>query len=311
MLKILVTGVNGFVGKHLVRELTSRQLEVYGLGTEDTPDVEIADWLSEYFQCDLTDKTQVSALPLGDVNAIINLAGLTNVGASFNAEELYKKVNVEVLSMLGECMRRVKSPARLIAVSTGAVYGPNQPTPLTEESKVITEGSPYAMSKLMMEDAAQKLQKQGVDCIVVRPFNHVGPGQAPGFLLPDLYQKLLTAKETGEQVLVGNLNTKRDYTDVRDVVKAYTDLAVAETPRSTLFNVCTGTSRTGQSVLNALVKEMGLTNEIKIEVDKLLIRPNDPVDLYGSHARLTEETGWEPEISFEQTIADFVSSKKV
>ncbi|MDZ7744496.1 MAG: NAD(P)-dependent oxidoreductase [Candidatus Saccharibacteria bacterium] len=307
MLKILVTGVNGFVGKHLVRELKARELEVLGLGTEDVPSPEIADQLDDYFSCDLTDKIQVDALPLENVDTIINLAGLANVGASFGAEELYKKVNVEVLTTLGERLLDSKEKARLIAVSTGAVYDPKQQTPLTEESKLITEGSPYALSKIMMEEAAQELQKQGLDCIIVRPFNHVGPGQAPGFLLPDLYQKLLDAKETGKPVTVGNLTTKRDYTDVRDVVRAYSDLATAETLQDNLFNVCSGTSRTGQSVLDALVSEMGLKDKVTIDVDQSLIRPNDPADLYGSFERLSDETGWEPEIPFEQTIKDIVN----
>jgi GDP-4-dehydro-6-deoxy-D-mannose reductase len=242
---------------------------------------------------------------LDKVNAIINLAGLANVGASFGAEELYKKVNVDVLGIIGERLLELKSKSRLIAISTGAVYDPDQPLPLTEKSKVIKSGSPYSMSKLMMEDVAKDLRKRGLDCVTVRPFNHTGPGQAPGFLIPDLFEKLTKFKETGEPVKVGNLSTKRDYTDVRDIVKGYVDLAVSEILEFDLYNICSGTSRSGQDILDLMVEAMGLTGKVKVEVDQSLIRPSDPPELYGSRERLTEETGWEPEIPLEQTIRDF------
>ena len=307
MLKILVTGVNGFVGKHLLRELKSRGYKVIGLGHESPARPVVQELADDYEACDLTDEAQVAAIDLEGINAIINLAGLANVGASFDAEELYKKVNVDVLAKLGERLLAMKSRTRLVAISTGAVYDPNQPVPLTESSKIIEHGSPYALSKIIMETVARELQAKGLDCIIVRPFNHTGPGQAPGFLIPDLFQKLTKFKETGEPVKIGNLTTKRDYTDVRDIVKGYADLAVAETLEFDLYNICSGKSRSGQEILDLMLNAMDLKGKVEVAVDQSLIRPNDPPDLHGSNQRLREETGWEPTIPLETTINDFAA----
>lgn len=162
----------------------------------------------------------------------------------------------------------------------------------------------------MMEDVARNLRKRGLDCIIARPFNHTGPGQAPGFLIPDLFQKLTKFKESGEPVKVGNLTTKRDYTDVRDIVKAYVDLAVAETLEHDLYNICSGSSRSGQEILDMFLHLMNLEGKVETKTDESLIRPNDPPELYGSRDRITEETGWEPAIPLERTLADFIASQK-
>lgn len=272
-------------------------------------DPELQDSLLSYHQCDLSDPQQVAELPLKDVDAVINLAGLAKVGASFDDAEMYKKMNVALLKVLGERLLKLRSRARVIAVSTGAVYESNQPMPLTEASRTITGGSPYAHSKLMMEQAAVELRKKGLQCIVVRPFNHAGPGQATGFLLPDLFAQLTEAKQSGQPIHAGNLTTKRDYTDVRDIVKAYADLAASETLEFNLYNVCSGASHSGQEVLDIFFRTMGLDGKITVEVDQSLIRPNDPPDLYGSFERIQEETGWEPTITIDQTVTDFIASK--
>lgn len=306
MLKILVTGINGFVGKHLLDELKNRGHEVVGLGHEAEAHPYVEVHADTYLACDLTDETKVRELDLSNIDAIINLAGLANVGASFEAEELYKKVNVDVLDKLGRHLLESNSKARLIAISTGAVYDPNQPMPLTENSSVISEGSPYALSKLSMEVVARELKSEGLDCVIVRPFNHTGPGQAPGFLIPDLREKLAALKDTGMPVRVGNLSTKRDYTDVRDIAKAYADLAVAETLEYDLYNVCSGKSRSGREILEMMQDIMGV-EDVEVEVDESLVRPNDPADLYGDNSRLREETGWEPETPLSQTIEDFIN----
>jgi GDP-4-dehydro-6-deoxy-D-mannose reductase len=308
MLKLLVTGVNGFVGKHLARELHSRGHSVVGLGHSPTADPQIADLLDTYMTGDLSSKAEVDALSLDDdLDAVINLAGLARQGASYKDAEHYKKVNVAILELLGTRLLQLDHKPRLIAVSTGAVYDNDQPMPLTERSKTITKGSPYAESKLLMEQAAKALRKKGLSVVVARPFNHIGPGQDKGFLVPDICAKLQAFAKHGDTVLVGNLKTKRDYTDVRDIAKAYADLAASETLAHDLYNICSGSSHAGLEILNILTKEMNLRDKVVVEVDPDLTRMNDPAELVGSHDRLTEETGWEPEIPLEKTIHDFVN----
>jgi GDP-4-dehydro-6-deoxy-D-mannose reductase len=307
-MRTMVTGANGFVGQHLIRELKSRGHEVIGVGYGGTPEPDVEALLLTYHPCDLSNPAQVAELPLKGVDAVINLAGLANVGASFDDAEKYKHINVAMLSVLSERILNIGLHARVVAVSTGAVYESDQPMPLTESSQTITSGSPYALSKLMMEQAAHTLRQRGLDCVIARPFNHAGPGQIPGFLIPDLYAKIIMSQKTGQPIKVGNLNTKRDYTDVRDVVRAYADLSASETLEFDTYNVCSGQSRTGQEIFDLFLKQMKPEGRIQVEVDQSLIRPNDPLDLHGSHARITEETGWEPSIPFEQTIADFIAS---
>lgn len=307
-MKVLVTGANGFVGKHLVRELADRNIEVVGAALTPDPHPEIAPLLKDYWSCDLTDKEAVSTIRLEEIDAAVSLAGLANVGASFDDAETYEKVNVEVLAVLGEEIIKRKSKTRIIAVSTGAVYDARQPMPLTESSRLIEgQASPYALSKLKMEQAAKDLMAKGLDCIIARPFNHIGPGQETGFLLPDLYQKINSAKLTGKPVLVGDLSTRRDYTDVRDVAKAYADLVSAAKLTQEVYNICSGKSVSGKEILDLLSISLG-GQGIRIEQDPALIRPNDPAEVYGSYERLRHDTGWEPSTPLTRTISDFVAS---
>ena len=311
MNNILVTGINGFVGKHLARELHSRGVKVIGIGNREVKaNSEISDLLENYFKCDVTEPSQVSKLDLRDVDCIINLAGLANVGASFDNPELYMHVNVAVLLVLGEELLRQNPPARMIAVSTGAVYDPHQDMPLNESSKIIESGSPYSMSKLAMEDSAQILRDKGLDCIVVRPFNHIGPGQGLGFLIPDLLNKLRSLDKTNPKITAGNIKTIRDYSDVRDIVKAYADLAKAKDLKHNLYNICSGRGLSGEEIIKALCDALDIDfDKLNIEVDRTLIRPTDPLKIIGDNGRLRENTGWAPLISIDNTIVGIISAQ--
>ncbi len=308
-MQILVTGINGFVGKHLARELASRDIEVIGVGhQEPTVNEEIAGIVSQYFQCDVTKPDAVDLLPLENLNAVINLAGLASVGASFKNPELYMNVNVNVLSVLGGALLNKNPRARMIAVSTGGIYESNQLLPLTETSQTVENGSPYAKSKLAMEEAARELRKNGQDCVVVRPFNHIGPGQGLGFLIPDLADKLKRADPANPQITAGNLRTIRDFTDVRDIAKAYTDLATSEVLEYDLYNVCSGSGQSGEDIVKALCSSLNINfAELTINTDPSLIRPTDPPKIIGDSSRLQEDTGWEPEIPLSKTVEDIVA----
>lgn len=159
-----------------------------------------------------------------------------------------------------------------------------------------------------MEELSLKYRADGLDCIVARPFNHIGPGQLEGFILPDLYKKL-TELEEGQPLLVGNLMTRRDYTDVRDVVKAYVSLINATELNHGIYNVCTGRSLSGEEILATLLKTLK-RDTVEVKVDEGLFRPSDAPELFGDSSRLSADTGWSPQISVEQTIQDFVTSKK-
>ena len=307
--KVLVTGLNGFVGKHLVRELAKSGCKIGGISREPDVSPEIKDLVDEYIVCDLADSNEVNKLDLSSYDAFISLAGLANVGQSFDQSDLYQKVNVAVLTNICQRLVDQSSKARVIAVSTGAVYDGEQALPLKEDSELIINGSPYALSKIAMEKSLDSFRKnKQIECIVVRPFNHIGPGQGQGFLVPDMYHRMVEAVAGNGVLRSGNLHTRRDYTDVRDVVRAYVLLATAETDLLTqpIYNVCSGVSRSGEEIVDELRRLIPGADKIEVLVDPSLVRPNDPLEHLGDNSHLINDTGWKPQIPFEQTIADFV-----
>jgi GDP-4-dehydro-6-deoxy-D-mannose reductase len=299
---ILVTGINGFVGHHLARELKKQGHTVYGTGMAAKVDENLHGSVDKYIgACDLTKPEDVKKLPFDKIEVVINLAGLSQMGASFGQEDLYMRTNVLVHTTIADELLRAGKNGRMISVSSGAVYDPSQPMPLKETSKLAPQSSPYARSKIAMEEAMGDYRQKGLDVIIARPFNHIGPGQTSGFLVPDLAAGLLK----DSPLVVGNLKTERDYTDVRDVVKAYILLATIPQPKHHVYNVCRGRSVSGQVVLGLLKEYMG-KQTMEIRVDKARFRPNDAMRHLGSNTRLVNDTGWAPEIPLEQTIKDFV-----
>ena len=312
--KILITGVNGFVGHHVANALKEAGNTIIGVSNQPTLEEDLQDVVDRYVCCDLTNQDEIAEkIDLTDVQAIINLAGFAKVGESRGQGELYNRVNIGVHTALyQECLDQQVSP-RIVAVSTGAVYHPNQPLPITEESRLIDHDktNEYTISKQLMEEALGEFREQGLQIIVARPFNHSGPGQLPGFLLPDLGEQIQVAAQEDKPLLVGNLETRRDYTDVRDVAAAYVLLATCppEQLNHTVYNICSGTSVPGTKILSLLKNAFG-EPDLVVEIDEARIRPNDVMDIYGSRDRLTQDTGWEPTLSVEQMVDDYANWKK-
>lgn len=297
--RIAVTGVNGFVGRHLAAELAGNGIEVFGIGMEDKPDQALDGLLCEYVVADLAE-----GWPDTPVDAIIHLAGLAAVGPSFDEPQRYITVNSSIVTNLCEGVLASGSKPRVVLVSSGAIYDGKQRLPLKEES-AIALNSPYAVSKVLNENQSVYYRGRGLDCVIARPFNHIGPGQGPGFLLPDLAAALFSAVD-GQPLLVGDLTTRRDYTDVRDVARAYRLLATQPVLRHHVYNICSGVSLSGDDILAALTK--GRDN-IRTEVDPARLRPNDPADIVGDNSRLREDTGWSPTLSIDETVADFLAAR--
>lgn len=303
MLQIVITGINGFVGKHLTRELKSAGHQVIGLDRSETVSPEIAELVDTYLVADLA--TGWPELP--NVDAIIHLAGLAAVGPSFENPQAYININSAIVTNMCEYYLKQDKMPRVVMISSGAIYDPNVPMPISETSPVAYT-SPYAVSKVLLENQAAYYSSRGIECVVMRPFNHVGPGQLPGFLVPDLAEKIRARSSTSDPIQVGNLDTKRDYTDVRDVVRAYRLVATKETRlENPLYNVCSGVSHSGREVLTAIADAMQIETPTVV-VDEKLLRPNDILDIRGDMSRLENEFGWKPTYTFSQTIADFVNS---
>ncbi len=300
---IVITGINGFVGKHLTRDLVHHGHTVIGVGREEIVDLEIGSLLQNYIYQDIAESWPETRAP---VDAVINLAGLAAVGPSFDQPQLYIDINSKIVTNMCEYYLKKGQKPRIILVSSGAIYSPRQALPLTEESALgIT--SPYTVSKVLNETQAEYYRSRGLDIIIARPFNHIGPGQLGGFLVPDLIEKLRSIDDSNV-IKVGNLKTKRDYTDVRDVARAYRLLATTSKLNHVIYNVCSGESHSGEEILEQLQKTMDI-KDISIEIDESKIRPNDSPDIFGSHNKLTKDTAWEPRVTLLQTFKDSVLRK--
>lgn len=307
--EIVITGINGFVGEHLAHQLQDSGFSVRGIGRESTPNPNVSPFVDTYESADLLDAEDVKRLSLRGAAAIIHLAGLASVAESFDKPDLYKAGNAAMTENLLSAAKQQGFQGRVVAISTGALYSPAEPMPLNEDSET-AQNSPYAIGKIRAEEVIKRYRADGLDAVIVRPFNHIGPGQGPGFLVGDLYNQLNSAKESGvQEILVGNLATKRDYTDVRDIVKAYTLLATAPSLQYDTYNVASGVSHEGFEILDYLKLAMGLS-DIKPVTDPSRIRPTDVMDITGDASRIRNELGWKPGLALSDAIKDFVERKK-
>lgn len=294
-MRIVVTGVNGFVGAHLTRELVANGHQVLGIGV-GAIDPEIVGSLDDYFDQDLTVAWPSSA----NGDAVIHLAGLSAVGPSFDDPQRYLDTNSALVTRLCEAMLAERRDPRIVVVSSGAVYAPG--VGLTEHSPVIAS-SPYAVSKLLVETQCDYYRRRGLRITVMRPFNHIGPGQQSGFLLPDLIGRV----RAGGSISAGNLETRRDYTDVRDVVSAYRLAAETDDLEETILNVCSGSSVSGRDMLELIAEAMRVPVP-EVLVDEARLRPGDPLEISGDNTVISRVLGWQPRYELRTTIVDAVAA---
>ena len=307
---ILITGVNGFVGPYLAKELLSRDCQITGLGYgEDTTNI-VDDDRYSFISCNLLNEPEVESIDFRHVDTVIHLAGLASQTLSFSQPRRFIADNSAMLINICETVLKQKPRhmPRFVVISSGAVYDNSQTMPLTEESR-LTYNSPYAISKILNENLCVYYRTRGITCAVVRPFNHSGPGQGEGFIIPDLVIQVQGANQNNNTILVGNLHTRRDYSDVRDIVRGYADIALAEKFEYGVYNLCRGEAYSGEEILHEIVQLLckepaGLT----VCVDESRIRPNDPKEIYGDNALIRKCFGWEPRITLRQTIADYINS---
>jgi GDP-4-dehydro-6-deoxy-D-mannose reductase len=287
--RAFLTGGSGFVGTWLARHLEACGDEVHALA-EGT---------------DINDGAAVVAqLARARPHAVYHLAALTHVGRSWEAPTETFRVNAEGTLVLLEAARRLDPAPRVLLVSSAEVYGPAGGEPLTEEAP-LRPVTPYAASKVAAEYLGlQAFLGRGLEVIRARPFNHVGPGQADAFVVSALAKRLVEAERDGTgEVRVGDLSPARDFTDVRDVVRAYRMLVESGVPGEA-YNVCSGEALPIASVFEQLV---GLAEHpVRPVVDPDLLRPVDIPTLLGDPGKLASLTGWKPEIRIEQTLNDVV-----
>jgi GDP-4-dehydro-6-deoxy-D-mannose reductase len=290
--KALITGGAGFVGRHLATHLATHGDEVVAVDRMSGPDLLDGDgWMTL----------------VHDVrpDAVYHLAGLSDVGGSWSTPRDTFRVNAEgTLTVLQACVRA--GVERVLAVSSADVYGrvTLSELPLTEDNP-LRPVSPYAASKTAADYVAlQAHLGYGLAVMRVRAFNHLGPGQTNRFVAPALAERIaLNELDGGEEVPVGNLTPRRDFTDVRDVVRAYR-LLVEHGEPGEAYNVCSGHDIAIAELADRLVAKSRAP--MRLEGDPSLQRPVDVPVLRGDFTRLHKATGWEPEIGLDQTLSDLL-----
>jgi GDP-4-dehydro-6-deoxy-D-mannose reductase len=240
-------------------------------------------------------------------DAICHLAAQSSVGASWSSPTATYEVNTLGALNVIEAALACTRPPRVLLVSSAEVYGRVRPEELPiREDHPFAPLSPYAASKAAAElIGVEAWLGRGLEVVRARPFNHTGPGQRPDFVVPALARQVAAAAASGTRVLeTGNLDARRDISDVRDVVRAYRDLLDRGAPGQ-VYNVCRGEAVSIEDVARRLLALAGL--DLEIVIDPARMRPADVPELRGAAGRVRAETGWVPSIPLDQTLADVLA----
>jgi GDP-4-dehydro-6-deoxy-D-mannose reductase len=299
---VLVTGASGLAGSHLLAHL-ARSQDIVGW-TRSSPPAACAGQ-TRWHRIDLLDRDAVRAAIL-DLRpaAVYHCAGVSRVDRSWHAPAETLAGNVLATHHLLDALRRAGTRCRVVVTGSAAIYAPS-PDPLTEGARVAPD-SPYALSKLAQERlGVRAVAEDGIEVVLTRSFNHTGPGQSPSFMASGIARQIaLIERGALEPVLrVGNVEARRDLTDVRDVVRAYTVLMEAGTPGE-VYNVASGVGRTVGAVIDTLVALAGV--QVRVEVDPDRLRPLDNPVLVGDASKLRGLTGWAPSIRFDRMLGDLL-----
>jgi GDP-4-dehydro-6-deoxy-D-mannose reductase len=285
--RVLVTGSSGFVGAWMLRHLDAVGDEVVTL--DDTLDIGDRDALID---------AVVAAAP----DAICHLAAQASVGTSWSEPVATFSVNALGVLHLLDAIAACAVWPRVLLVSSAEVYGQVDPVDLPlGEDRLFAPSSPYAASKAAAELLGlQAWLGRGIEVVRARPFNHTGPGQRPDFVVPSLARQVVEVGRRGLPALeAGNIEVRRDITDVRDVVRAYRLLLERGEP-GVAYNVCRGESVSIAEVAQRLLALAGL--DVPVRVDPGRVRPVDLPDLRGDGTRLASRTGWSPAIGLDEML---------
>jgi GDP-4-dehydro-6-deoxy-D-mannose reductase len=287
---VLITGATGFAGSHLVERLRGSGSPVVGWSRRDV---------------DLLDRDAVRArIRELKPGAIYHCAGAPHVAQSWKDTAQPLRSNVMATHYLLDAVRRAGVRCRVLVTGSAAIYGAsNEPI---RENGPIAPASPYGLSKLAQEElSARAGVEDGIDVLLTRSFNHTGPRQSPAFAAPSLARQfaLIEAGRAEPVIHAGNLEARRDLTDVRDTVRAY-ELLMERGRPGVPYNVCSGDAYAIREILDGLQARVRVA--VSISVDPSRLRPNDTPVLVGDAERLRADTGWRPEISFGRMLDDLL-----
>lgn len=306
-MKVLITGATGFVGSHLCEYLIRNGDNVHGTFIYQHEIDILPELVRQHVvlhQCDLIEIDQIrEVIKTVRPERVYHLAAISSVHKSWEGRELVLRVNLFGWLSLLEGLQQFCPETRLLMVSSGEVYGKvseaQQPIPETQPLHPL---NPYAASKAAQELLCyQYIHADQLPIVIVRPFNHTGPRQVPNFVCPDFAKQIVEIeKGLREPVIsVGNLEARRDFSDVRDIVRAY-HLVLEQCPTGTPINIASGKAWAIQDILDMLLQFSNVPIEVRQDPDRL--RPSDVPLMLGDYTLLYQQTGWQPEIPFKETL---------
>lgn len=306
-MRILITGISGFVGSHLAKHLRTRypDAEIHGTVYTSAGDTQTATCHS----IDLRQREAVAELIQKiQPEFIYHIAGQAFVPRSFVEpwETLENNIRAQ-LNIILACLELPQKP-RVLVVTSAEIYGASTANTLPiDESQPINPTSPYSVSKVAQDMLAlQYYLSHQLPIMRARPFNHIGPGQNQRFVAP-AFALQIAQIEIGQQdpiIHVGNLAAQRDFTDVRDIVAAY-DLIMQQGTPGNVYNIASGKAHSIQYLLDTLLSFVSI--DIQVQVDPDRMRPVNIPILLGDATRLRTETGWQPKYSFERSLEDVLN----
>lgn len=305
MKKALITGISGFVGSHLAQFLIEKNIKVFGFyypnqGLNNLK--EIKNKLTLYPVDLLEPKNLLGTIKKINPDYVFHLAATSSPSQSFKEPVETLKNNIFAQINLLDCLVQIKSKAKILAVASSEEYGDVQSGKVSE-TQALNPISPYAVSKVGQDFLAyQYFLHHGLHVIRVRPFNHAGPKQAPFFVVAAFAKQIAEIeKNGGGEIKVGNLKSYRDFTDVRDIVRAYY-LALEKGKISQVYNIGSGKPVKIANILKMLISHSSTTIIVKTDKDKFL--PLDIKKAKCDFSKFKKDTGWKPEIPFSTTLLD-------
>lgn len=293
--KVFITGISGFVGNYLKKYLEAKHYAVFGMDRNAKTDID-----KTIFSCDILDTTALSDIISSIApDYVIHLAAQSSVPKSFSDPDLTFRVNVDgTRNLFNACLK--KPLQKILVVSSVQIYGIPEYLPL-DEKHPLRGTSPYAKSRIQQEKLLAEYKNLPIT--LLRSFNHTGPGQPPAFAIPSFAFQIAQIKKGLQPPIltVGNLDIIRDFSDVRDIVRAY-HLALSSTANHEVYNVGSGHGYLLRDVVKQLIEISEM--EISIHVEPSLVRSDDIPELVCNYEKFHNATGWRPTIPLQDTLQD-------
>lgn len=311
-MKILITGIGGFAGSHLADYITSNvNASVYGIlrDTEKNDNIKHLTDKLELFHCEIGEFQPVFRV-IKEVkpDIIFHVAGQAFVPSSFEFAAETFRTNVIGTINIFEAVKACEINPRIIVVTSGEVYGETFGLPaLHSEQSVPRPVNPYAASKTSVDYIAQTYKNyEGLNIVIARPFNHTGPRQRANFVCSSIAKQISEIKKNNSAPIlkVGNIQARRDFTDVRDIVRGYWMLSQIDNKNNFIFNLCSGNIFSIEEIIKLFEKISGMEFQLNVEAKRL--RGYDIQLLAGNASAITHSVGWKPNIQFQQTLTDLL-----